>query len=502
MWSVMIAASASATPTTLRSLAYPFLNATALRASPVHDGRGPPPRFFPTKQDHFDTGNAKMWNQAYYVNDKYFDGSGPVFLCVGGEGPPLDGSAVTGSVHCNVAVEFLPQTKALMFAVEHRYYGCHNMSACPYSSSDPEPLKWLSSKQALADLATFHAYATKEYNLSPTANKWISFGGSYPGMMAGWFRVMYPHLVHASISSSAPVKAKLDMQEYYDITSRAYSLTSVGGSDACESTIRHGHETIGTLMKTSTGRTKLAGLFDEVKRHGADWLAKRGGQAAFAGNGVASFNTQGNDPSCTRYGCNVEMICKVMVGNSSATPLELLATLSNKQLAAKKAEEAAEAMVVVEDKEEDVSSPHSFLDYWGWQTCTEFGFYQTCEVGSRCFFVQGLNLLDDNDFFCKSNWGISPNEINASIAKTNAYYGAGRPDLVRNATRILYVNGNVDPWSGLGILTSPSPQLPVLEVEGASHHAWTHPSTPDDQTSVVQARQAIRKQVLSWLAEP
>ena len=49
---------------------------------------------------------------------------------------------------------------------------------------------------------------------------------------------------------------------------------------------------------------------------------------------------------------------------------------------------------------------HETLDYWGWQTCTEFGFYQTCEVGSRCFYTQGLNLLSDDDHFCMADYGI------------------------------------------------------------------------------------------------
>ena len=123
---------------------------------------------------------------------------------MGGEGPALDGSAVVDSEHCSVASQWLPETKALMFAVEHRYYGCHNASACPVSSMKPGPdsgLKYLSSRQALADLANFHRIAVDEYALSD-ANKWVSFGGSYPGMLAGWFRLKFPNLIHASIASS------------------------------------------------------------------------------------------------------------------------------------------------------------------------------------------------------------------------------------------------------------------------------------------------------------
>lgn len=36
-----------------------------------------------------------------------------------------------------------------------------------------------------------------------------------------------------------------------------------------------------------------------------------------------------------------------------------------------------------------IDAPEVVPDYWGYQTCTEFAFYQTCEVGSNCFFTQG-----------------------------------------------------------------------------------------------------------------
>ena len=109
-----------------------------LRAAPVHSPHFPKPLFFETRRDHFNITDTTKWQQAYYVNATFWTpGSGaPVFLCVGGEGPALDGSVVVSSVHCNNAVEWLSETRALMFAVEHRYYGCHNMSACPYSPSD------------------------------------------------------------------------------------------------------------------------------------------------------------------------------------------------------------------------------------------------------------------------------------------------------------------------------------------------------------------------------
>jgi hypothetical protein len=39
---------------------------------------------------------------------------------------------------------------------------------------------YLTSEQALADLATFREYFNNRYQI-PEETKWISFGGSYPG---------------------------------------------------------------------------------------------------------------------------------------------------------------------------------------------------------------------------------------------------------------------------------------------------------------------------------
>jgi hypothetical protein len=97
----------------------------------------------------------------------------------------MDSSVLVASVHCNDMVELAPQVGALMVAVEHRYYGESMPTGRELST---EKLRWLSSQQALGDLAAFHSQIVANYSLT-NANKWVSFGGSYPGMMAGFFRL-------------------------------------------------------------------------------------------------------------------------------------------------------------------------------------------------------------------------------------------------------------------------------------------------------------------------
>lgn len=72
-----------------------------------------------------------------------------------------------------------------------------------------ENLKYLTSQQALADIANF-IVAMNEKNQFPSDIKWIAFGGSYPGSLAAWLRAKYPHLVSGSMSASGPLLAKLD----------------------------------------------------------------------------------------------------------------------------------------------------------------------------------------------------------------------------------------------------------------------------------------------------
>ena len=71
--------------------------------------------FFTQRLDHFDRNLQTTFQQRYFLNDTMFvetAASGvapPVFLCVGGEGPPMDSSVLVASEHCNDMVELAPK---------------------------------------------------------------------------------------------------------------------------------------------------------------------------------------------------------------------------------------------------------------------------------------------------------------------------------------------------------------------------------------------------------
>jgi len=156
------------------------------------------------------------------------------------------------------------------------------------------------------------------------------------------------------------------MTEYNDVVAQAYALPSVGGSAACRANIAEGHAAIGAMFKTAAGRGQLAQLFNLP---GGDWLNSTDRQRDFAGNGVAGFPAQSNDPTCTYPVCNIAKICEVMLANASKTNVERLADVraaaaSASAVASASAAAAARArtssqMVEVAARGE---SPHAMLD--------------------------------------------------------------------------------------------------------------------------------------------
>lgn len=117
---------------------------------------------------------------------------------------------------------------------------------------------------------------------------------------------------------------------------------------------------------------------------------------------------------------------------------------------------------------------------WTYQTCTEFGFFQTSSLPEtqRLFGdVIRIPLLISPKFYwifqfplslftkqCSDIFGpnFTPNLLAAGINVTNTEYGA----LDYKATRVVFVHGSVDPWHALGITSSLGPYTPAIFIQG------------------------------------
>jgi len=442
--------------------------------------------YFDQRLDHFDRSNGDIFQQRYFVNTTYWkgpDSNAPVFLCVGGEGPPLDWQVLVSSVHCNDMVELAPKHGALLLALEHRYYG----PSTPGNDLSTENLKWLNSEQALGDMAYFHSYISEEYELT-TSNKWVTWGGSYPGMMAALARLRYPHQIHASVSSSSPLQAAVNMEEYNEVVADSMASKDVGGSQECLTIITEGHKTIGEMLKTTEGRSDLESLFN-VCVPGS--LEDPRNQEMFAGDGVVYLPVQSNDPACSTPLCNIDSVCTFLTSEAEGDALHRLADMSKAQSGGACKPVSYDLMI------QAMTNPKNPERSWLYQTCTEWGFYQTCPEGSRCPYTQGLHTLESDYDICQTAFDINSTVVNRQIQYTNSVYGGDK----LQATRILYPNGEIDPWHALGVLSSPNAQEPVLWVKAASHHFWTHPTLPTDDVYIREARVAIWDQVDAWLKE-
>uniref|UniRef100_A0A914QC14 Uncharacterized protein n=1 Tax=Panagrolaimus davidi TaxID=227884 RepID=A0A914QC14_9BILA len=118
--------------------------------------------------DHFNKTDAKEWNQRFWNNSVFYKSDGPVFLMIDGEGP---GGPSFINDENSPFLTWAKRFGADTYFLEHRGYG----ESLPTSEQSMETLKYISSEQALADIANF----IEAINEIRPNSKWITFGGSY-----------------------------------------------------------------------------------------------------------------------------------------------------------------------------------------------------------------------------------------------------------------------------------------------------------------------------------
>ena len=423
----------------------------------------PEPRQYKQDLDHFQSPGLDevQVSQRYWVNDDYWDASGPVFLYLCGE---YECSAsLTGSQY---PLEVAQQLHALFISVEHRYYGS---SQPDFPSNRMETLpSALEVHQALADIALLVDHLKSELTLAD--RKWVIIGGGYAGALAVWFRTRYPQLVDAAWASSPTIQPIVDFAKFDE---QVYLSALKSGND-CVKAITEVND-MATEAYSQGEWAKITETFGVTKVFEQDEDKRT--VLWFLADAIAKL---------VEFGHRAEL-CESLHSGNPQFNLESIARLAH----------------VSTIQKQDLANPYDYSSaankrphpkrnsrQFYWQMCTQLGWFQVASD-----HPMRSTLLDHSfwDQYCNTlfpYFGLLVPEVPTALSH-----------LGRN---ILFANGSEDPWQWASYL---GPSLPhkqlfslKIECENCGHCVDQQTPTDADSDTLIAARSFIIETVKTWVA--
>eukprot|EP01135_Chromosphaera_perkinsii_P004902 Nk52_evm7s304 gene=Nk52_evmTU7s304 len=439
-------------------------------------------RYFDQKLLHNDnsTDSATTWKQRYFINPTFWKKpDGPVFFVFGGEG------AISEKYVKDFAVrDYAEVHGALIVSLEHRYYG---LSMPTEEVTDENLFKYLHSRIALQDAAHFARSMNDQLGIT---GRWITFGGSYPGALAAFARVVHPDVFHAAVSTSGPVEAVYDFHEYLEVT--AQSLQHYG-FHTCADAIQASFEELKRILYSSDALAlselkKTLGICEETDLN--DHYDRFQLMTVIVGyfQGAAQYNMATQELS-------LQHVCENMKNPLYPRAYEAFVQLIHK-FAKDKCVDGSwkknmEQLRDTRPKESDM------MRQWTFQTCNEFGYYQTTDSSVPGIFGKGMPV-SYSDEICRQAYGGKDFDTKKLIDETNAFYG-GR-DLKQS--NILFVNGKIDPWHALSVVDESHlhENQDFILLEDTSHCETMHKVSEEDTSELKLTKKLISKQIQVWLS--
>jgi len=271
------------------------------------------------------------------------------------------------------------------------------------------------------------------------------------------YRLEFPNMTNGCWSSSGPVHAQEDWPGFGEKVWRAVSTDSVGVRDDSVS------------MKLYAGYQQFAGLVQDPTPAAYEQLVDLFNVCP--GTLVSQADRDNMETAITTYPG------LIMQYNNTHTP-----HLGKIRKIVIDAETALEAAIGVSEflnlttgrgpnnctdnsigsmyaQLMDASLPKSgagnAMRTWTWQTCNEFGYFQTgtSEFDRPTLYTRAASARSLWQQVCSDVFGIDDASVGARIQATNNYYGGKNPSGI---SHVLFSNGELDAWSLLSITSYPS----------------------------------------------
>lgn len=134
---------------------------------------------------------------------------------------------------------------------------------------------------------------------------------------------------------------------------------------------------------------------------------------------------------------------------------------------------------------------------WFYQTCAEFGWYQTSRSEFQPFgssFPVDLSIQMCADVFGESFTNAT---IHTNIDRKNVMFGSWNA----RVTNVYFTNGLIDPWRAMGVQEDLNPSSPADVIPGASHCADLLAISESDSPQMLAVKHRISYLVRIWLGD-
>ncbi|CAD8215475.1 unnamed protein product [Paramecium octaurelia] len=413
--------------------------------------------------DHYDKLNKNVFHQRYWVVEENFvPETGVVLFQICGE-YTCPGIMQERLFIIQLAKEF----NALIIILEHRYYG-KSMPLGSESLKD-ENLRYLSTRQALDDLAYFQRFMVlnKKHGIK-SQNPWIAIGGSYPGALAAWYRYQYPHLVIGALASSAVVESITDFKMF----DTQIFLSAYKSGPQCAKDVQD-------MNKYAEQQILNQQTKEEFKRSfGAEKLTDLEFLFFFADAQLLII----------QYGGRSEL-CQQLKDKSITEQIDYFRSVIEEGSYM----EYGSYYLKNDKYDENNLSPSR---QWMYQCCSELGWWQTSPLNNSV-----RSTLIDIQFykdFCNSIFGGIRENIFPDDQLANARFGGNE----LNIDNLIMTNGNEDPWKWSSVLINQgSIQTYEINCDNSGHCVELYTPKDEDCDQLKQVRQEIIQQFRKWIQD-
>lgn len=414
--------------------------------------------------DHNDP-SVGTFSQRYFIDETYGkEDDAPVFYYICGEWT-CSKRDISGAIRTHAQ-----KYHAKLIALEHRYYG----KSLPFKSFSTHDLRYLTTEEAIEDLAYFQRQISKEKNWTGT---WIAFGGSYPGSLSAYYRLKHPELVAGALASSAPVMAK---EEFFEYDAHVAQVTG----PKCTALMQ---EVVSKIEATLTNKE----AFDQIKtlfqasdvQDPVDFLYL----VADIGAGAVQYGKK-------------DAFCKAL--SSSETPLQGYANFTInffKETNTTAVQLTAQGLMSENPSDYKENGSAGFRQ-WYYQSCIEYGYWQIANMDRTNSTRSALINLDYHHQLCQRLFKLDK-PSNTNLINNSFYF----PLMNQSVTNIYFTNGEQDPWSKLSMMkkngNTQNKKLTYRTIKDSAHCDDLHTPSDSDSKSLISARNTLQQLLMKWLQE-